>query len=145
MSRCPQFFFRSSKGRNARSFSVRTVVEPMFGTHGLLSVGTIYVLSLFVFLFLYGFPNAEKQSMHPLFDFAIHHAECTPVQAVFCDDGLACQSGMTGYTCGELSTAAVVPVGAPPPIRDIQGAEERVAVMFWPHQTEPYTTSGHGS
>lgn len=39
-------------------------------------------------------------------------AECTPVEAVFCDEGFNCQSGKTGYTCGELPAAAIVSVVA---------------------------------
>lgn len=45
----------------------------------------------------------------PLLLFAFRRAECTPADAVFCDDGLSCQSGMTGYTCGEIPEAPGVP------------------------------------
>lgn len=38
----------------------------------------------------------------------LRHPECTPEDAVFCDDGLSCQSGTTGYTCGEFPRAVVV-------------------------------------
>lgn len=33
---------------------------------------------------------------------AVCLVECEPVEAVMCDEGLLCQPGTVGYTCGEL-------------------------------------------
>lgn len=87
-------------------------LKTIVGTHGLLGVSTIYVLSLLVSLSPDVYLNAEqKRTIYPLILFIIYHTECTPVEAVFCDDGLACRSGANGYTCGKTPTSAVVSVG----------------------------------
>lgn len=65
----------------------------------------IYLLSLYVLL---------TRVLHPIhlktdfLAFSLGHVPltgCTPAEAVFCDAGFTCQSGMAGYTCGELPTA----------------------------------------
>lgn len=47
--------------------------------------------------------------MYLQFYCTICRAECTPEEAVICDDGFTCQGGMTGYTCGEFRAAVVFP------------------------------------
>ena len=42
--------------------------------------------------------------------FALCHAVCTPAEAVFCEDGLSCERGRTGYTCRECPGVVLVPV-----------------------------------
>lgn len=46
--------------------------------------------------------------IYPVLLSVVFHAGCTPTEAVVCDEGLSCESGATGYTCGELPAAAVV-------------------------------------
>lgn len=49
--------------------------------------------------------KTEWQTLYiPTFH-SLCRAECSPAEAVFCDDGLSCQGGMTGYTCGEFLVA----------------------------------------
>lgn len=54
------------------------------------------------------FSNPTKRRIVPDLLFVMYRAECTPEDAVFCDDGLSCQSGTAGYTCGEFLRAVVV-------------------------------------
>ena len=60
------------------------------------------------------FGKPRQRLTRPLLLSTVYRAECTPAEAVFCDEGLTCQSGTAGYTCGEILAAAVVPTVSMP-------------------------------